>query len=345
MRLGELKESFINRLYFFRNRLNNVFLRKHQVNITFICGFHGKSGGPIAIASIANGLSKTFNVSFLLYASSYYNRLLAPSIKAVSQVYANVDLVICDLSASPQQIAKFKQKGVPILLTIHGLKHALHKLASDHIEQMLNLADKVHFVGQVQQDSYKLIKDHYFIIPNSACQVHKHISANNIGSVGNLDEPRKRAALTVKLGLQSKAQKIHLWSSTQVFSDDPRVVHHSWESDKSKIFNSIDVFVFLSEQETFGLVIAEALSAGIPCVLSSIPAFAPFASCPGVILIEESDLPNTHHYINQLLEQKAQLASPIKQYYLENFSPEYIDRCWKKTVVQLLSIPKDTGNL
>jgi glycosyltransferase involved in cell wall biosynthesis len=341
---SEILDSLSNRLAY--NKLRYVRqVYKKSPEILFMCGFHGKSGGPIAIASIANGLSHFFNVSFLLSPSSYYNRLLSVGVKPVSVSPPNIELVICDLSINPKVLAPYKDKGTPILLTIHGLRHALHKLPDVHINSMLQLADKVHFVGQVQQDSYQLSNEHYFIIPNSAWAINKTIHARNIGSVGNLDEARKRTALTVTAGLQSQAEKIHLWSCSRKFSQDNRVIHHEWESDKQLIFNSLDVLVFLSEQETFGLVIAEALSAGIPCVLSAIPAFAPFASCPGVVLLEESQLAEAPAYIDTFLAQKEQLAPLIRRFYVDNFSPQHIDKLWLNTLNTFLSINKSTSNL
>ena len=201
---------------------------------------------------------------------------------------------------------------------------------------MLELVDKVHFVGQVQQDSYQLPIDSFFIIPNSAQEVNKRQTTDNIGVVGNLDEPRKNAEKTVEVGLRSNCEKIHLWSTSQKFSIDPRVIHHSWENDKQKIFDSFDVLVFLSQQETFGLVIAEALSAGIPCVLSKIDAFISFTSCPGVILVEDAELNLAHIHINQLMLNKESLKPLIQTFFQENFSQVKINQLWCGKILNLL---------
>jgi glycosyltransferase involved in cell wall biosynthesis len=330
----ELKEKSLNALSYLTKRIRHSS-NKQPLSVEFVCGFHGKSGGPIAIASIANGLAKTFNVSFVLTATSFYSRLLSSEIKFTRNLDFSKDVYIVDLSADEKLVSQIKAQNKLIILTIHGLRHALHQLNGEHIDKMLGLADKVHFVGQVQQDSYQLPIEAFFIIPNSAQAVDKMQTTSNIGIVGNLDEPRKNAAKSVEIGLRSDCKKIHLWSTSKQFSNDPRVIHHSWENDKQKIFDSFDVLVFLSQQETFGLVIAEALSAGIPCVLSKINAFIPFKLCPGVILIEETELQNAHTHINRLMLEKENLKPQIQKFFQENFSQAKINQRWCEKVVEL----------
>ncbi|WP_339722112.1 glycosyltransferase [uncultured Paraglaciecola sp.] len=332
--LYELKENSLNALSYLTKRIRHSS-NTQPLSIEFVCGFHGKSGGPIAIASIANGLAKVFNVNFVLTATSFYARLLSSEIKFTRNIDFSKDVYIVDLSADENVVRQIKAHNKLIILTIHGLRNALHKLNNEHIDNMLSLADKVHFVGQVQQDSYQLTADSFFIIPNSAQAVNKSKTTSNIGVVGNLDEPRKNAATSVEIGLRSDCEKIHLWSTSKQFSGDPRVIHHSWENDKEKIFDSFDVLVFLSQQETFGLVIAEALSAGIPCVLSNIDAFIPFQPCPGVVLIEESEQANAHSLINQLMLEKENLRPQIQTFFNQHFSQSIVNQQWHEKVIEL----------
>jgi len=336
--LYELKEKSLNALSYLTKRIRHR-TNKHSLSIEFVCGFHGKSGGPIAIASISNGLAKAFNVSFVLTATSFYARLLSSEIKFTRNIDFSKDVYIVDLSADENLISQIKARNKLIILTIHGLRNALHQLNTAHIDEMLRLADKVHFVGQVQQDSYQLPIESFFIIPNSAQTVIKRQSTGNIGVVGNLDEPRKNAAKSVEIGLRSNCETIHLWSTSKQFTNNSRVIHHSWENDKQKIFDSFDVLVFLSQQETFGLVIAEALSAGLPCVLSKIDAFIPFKSCPGVILVDEADLNIAHTHINHLMQNKESLKPLIQKFFHDNFSQTKISQRWHEKVIEL-SQPK-----
>ncbi|MGS2721745.1 glycosyltransferase family 4 protein [Paraglaciecola aestuariivivens] len=337
--LYEFKENTQNVWRYLCNTLNYK-PSNSNIKIGFICGFHGKTGGPIAIAGIANGLSKTFDVSFEVSPLSFFNRLLAPSVKPVKNLDLDKDIYFFDLSADVKQVEKVKSKKKKCILTIHGLRYSAHSLLSKHIDEMLSLADAVHFVGQVQQKSYQLHENDYFIIPNSATPVLKSTSTRNIGVVGNLDIPQKNAALSIKVGLKSQCDQIQLWSTEQQYSANPRVVHHTWESNRNIIFDSFDILVFLSEQETFGLVVAEALSAGIPCILSDIEGFEQFKDCPGVVLVKENDIDNAHLHVNRLLLEKEKLNPAIKAFYQQRFSPEHIDGLWQAKIDELISCQK-----
>jgi glycosyltransferase involved in cell wall biosynthesis len=55
-----------------------------------------------------------------------------------------------------------------------------------------------------------------------------------------------------------------------------------------EVYHNADVFILLSEAEAYGLVVAEALSLGIPCVLSKGGALSEFKGSPGCSIIEDS---------------------------------------------------------
>ena len=118
-------------------------------------------------------------------------------------------------------------------------------------------------------------------------------------------------------------------------SDDPRVIYHSWEYCREKIYNSFDVLIFFSERDTFGLVVAEALSAGIPCLLADLKSFSPFIDCPGVKTVSLYDLKHAHHIVNELIESKAELREPIINYYEEHFTPSKFKKIWEDKISQL----------
>ena len=52
-----------------------------------------------------------------------------------------------------------------------------------------------------------------------------------------------------------------------------RIYFHGWVQDVADFFSSLDLLVFLSEYESFGNVLAEALLTGLPVLTSDIPAF------------------------------------------------------------------------
>jgi hypothetical protein len=310
-----------------------------EIKIGFICGFHGKTGAPVAIANIANGLSRTFTVSFEVEPLSFYHTLLESTVKLETEIGNDKDIYFFDLRADLNVVKQKKALNKIVILTVHGLRPPANNLSDQHIDEMLFLADKVHFVGKVQQHSYQLPADKYFIIPNGVNTVNKTEKTNNIGIVGNLNKPKKNASLSVDVGLKSECEKIHLWSTNKSYSKDNRIVSHTWENDRNIIFNSFDVLVFFSQQETFGLVVAEALSAGIPCVLSDLEAFLPFSECPGVVIVKNNEIHVAHQHINRLLADKEKLRQPIITFYHKHFSLDKNNRLWHLKVLELIEKP------
>lgn len=52
-----------------------------------------------------------------------------------------------------------------------------------------------------------------------------------------------------------------------------RIVFHGFVKDMAWFYSSIDLFLFLSAHESFGLVLVEALLTGLPILTSDVPAF------------------------------------------------------------------------
>ncbi|MEJ2756361.1 MAG: glycosyltransferase family 4 protein, partial [Gammaproteobacteria bacterium] len=256
-----------------------------SVVITFKCGFHGQTGGVFAIASIANMLAKRYRVEFVSYSSSYYNRVLSHQVRLVKRANLDSNLFVCDVSCDHKFFEALKRRHKKVLVSCHGFLNASHDLLPEYVERSLSYADVVHVVSAVQQDSFQLPKNKVVVIPNATTKIHKMSSTRNAGCVGNLNLKSKNVQRSVEIVLQSDVEKIHLYSMDNDYWHNPRVVLHRWESNKRRIYNSFDVLVFMSEIETFGLVVIEAMSAGIPCMLSDIPAFRQFKDAPGVVLI------------------------------------------------------------
>jgi glycosyltransferase involved in cell wall biosynthesis len=98
---------------------------------------------------------------------------------------------------------------------------------------------------------------------------------------------------------------------------------------------SFDVLISTSQFETFGLVVVEALSAGIPCVLSDIPVFRSlFSGCEGVIILSGNDEQDVRS-INKLLEQAPVLKNSIIGFWKNNFSNETVKAAWLDTIQRL----------
>jgi glycosyltransferase involved in cell wall biosynthesis len=99
--------------------------------------------------------------------------------------------------------------------------------------------------------------------------------------------------------------------------------------------------VFMSGEETFGLVVAEAMSAGIPCVLSSLPVFRKFfGDCPGVVLIDDTNRSQAPAIVDDLLSRGASLKAPIQEFWEQRFSPEAVSRQWEELLTRVTAAPR-----
>lgn len=338
-RLRKLAVKIKSFVYFYSAHTRGLIQDKSRSNqITFICGFHGDSGGPQAIANIANLLSEQYQVAFISKPVSSYNTRLVKKIQIRSKIDNNCPIYITDLSIDIKTMSQLKKRKKKIIITIHGFKNKSHQLSQDHIEEALKLADMVHFVSDIQQSSYKLPTDKYFIIPNTSNPILKTKLTNNIGSVGNLNDSDKGVEQTISIGLKSNAEKIHLWfKDRDPNMDSNRIICHDIERNKQKIYDSFDILVFMSKSETFGMVVIEAMSAGIPCVLSPLDVFKQFSNCPGIIILKDRNSNFAAKVINDLLLKKSDLREPMKKYFLENYAGDAILKMWENNIESIMN--------
>ena len=341
--LKEQLNIWRNRYHYYKNRLYHTLnsTTNKRKTIIFYCGFHGKTGGVFAIANIANLLSISYNVEFYSYPKSTYNAILRNTVKIIGQQNSKADLYICDVKYDLNHRKELKKLGRKVIVSCHGLLDALHGLTQDHVKESLHLADKVHFVSDVQQDSFHLEESHFSVIPNITDKINKNNRTNNIGIVGNPDDPRKNIYEALNIAIKSNAEFIHVWGSSRIDYSridykDPRIIAHPWENNKTKIYNSFDVLVFLSKMENFSMVLVEALSCGIPCLLSNIPGFKQFEKCLGVVLIDDaSSEEDLVRILNNLLMDKDILKKEIIQFWEEHFSAKIIGKMWDNLILSL----------
>lgn len=337
IRIKEAQNTF----YFLLNRAMNLFcasFNKGTPLISFYCGFHGNSGGTFAIANIANILATKYQVEFVTYPSSNFNRLLNSNIKLVRNPNFSSSVFVSDAESDHGFFEKLKLLDKRLIITCHCFPYESHGLEPKHIIKSLSYADKVHFVSSSQQEAFQLEPKKYEIIPNTTKKINKKTTTNCVGCVGNLNNIQKNVDESVEIALASKAEAIHLWSIKKDVWHNKKVIVHDWESDKEKIYNSFDALVFMSQLETFGLVVIEAMSAGIPCLLSSIPAFEQFRGCPGVKIISSNSHDNAAELLNELLVNKNILGEQMKIYFDKTYSEAAIFQQWDNLILKTLHV-------
>ena len=158
--------------------------------------------------------------------------------------------------------------------------------------------------------------------------------------MGHLNREPKNALKDIQLAHESDAHLIQCWGSDNIFGlDNPnpysKLRLNGWTNSILKIHKSFDLLLSTSQFETFGLVVAEALSAGIPCVLSDIPVYRElYSGCCGIIFLTGDDRQDIRS-INQLLDQAQSLEKGIIQFWQENFSDHVIKSAWLDKLVQI----------
>ena len=314
--------------------------RAIKPDISFYCNYQQTTGATVAIACIANNLCKYFNVDAHIKPLSGYTKLLSLCVRQYSSPSLLAgDIVFMDIQHESRTIANLEENNRPVILTCHAFPAILHDVPQDKLQRNLELSSFVHFVSEHQRSEFI---QHYprlnlgsksFVISNYSRKCSKSSHTGSIGVVGLLNRAPKNALKAIQLGQQSNARTIECWGSDSIHGlDNPeeftKLRVPGWSDNIHRIFNSFDVLVSTSQSETFALVVAEALSAGIPCLLSDIPVYRElYSDCEGVAIMTGDDQQDVLS-INQLLAQADQLKPIITSYWEEHFSEETVTRAW-----------------
>lgn len=312
----------------------HYFFKKKDIRpvICFYCHFHGTTGATIAIAQIANLLAERYRVKFVTSPQSDFNSMLNPAVEIIDELPSVTDLIICDGNTPLEEIRSLRFKGSRIMITSHGILQKGLRL------DKIKAATATHFVSGLQLMHHTLDEGRYFVIPNCCNQVSKTNRTYNVGIVGRVKDSKKNVKAAIDSALLSSAAYIHVWgdSASDLVDDDRRIIFHDWESNKKKIYNSFDILISLSLEESFGLTVIEAMSAGIPCVLSDIPAFQAFSDCPGIAIVDRRDKSIIAEKIDDLLSNKDVLSPKLVEYWHKNYSCSAISALWYSNAKRLI---------
>ena len=237
-------------------------------------------------------------------------------------------------------------KAKTFILTCQSIHLHLHGVPQPDIIKKLKLRSHIHFVSEHQRSEFVRqypdidIETKSFVIPNFTRQSFKRSVTQNIGMIGHLGRVDKNALSGIQLAQQTNAQSVQCWGSYEVYGlDKPSSISklqlNGWCNNLIKMHESFDVLLSASQFETFGLVVVEAMSAGIPCVLSDIPVYRElYSGCKGVIFLN-GDKQKDIEAINQLLEHNDILKSDIINFWRERFSNETIESKWLEKITTL----------
>lgn len=329
--------------------LSKINPRKRSgLNISFFCDYQEHTtGATVAIACIANRLSKQHNVEAVIKPYSGYSSQFNLSVRQnLSSSRIDGEIVFVDIEQESTTIENLLHNGKIVILTCHAFPLQLHGVPQPKLIKNLALCTHIHFVSEYQRSEFIQqypeirIEEKSFVIPNYTRQSAKQSTTSNIGIVGFLSREQKNALPGIKLAQNSNAESIQCWGSEEIFGlDDPssfsKLNINGWTDDLVKMHNTFDVLLSTSQFETFGLVVVEALSAGIPCALSDIPVYRElYSDCEGIIFLTGDDQKDTEA-INQLLEQSEQLKQNIISFWQRRFSNNTVESKWSEKILKL----------
>lgn len=306
--------------------------------IQFCVGYEGISGGSEAIAMIANLLAEFHVVYFDVGPFSNFNYWLSPRIKRGVAAVTKTKLIICDRAAALQSV----NKSIPLICSVHGFNHTAHKIDSSIANRNINVASVVHFVSEFQRSDFLNEYRNCAVIPNYTNRIA--LSSNtrdniaDIGLVGMMTNENKniKRMLGVLSNLTTNSSVI--WGTIpQDTVLTSKIKFKGFSTDKQEIFGSFKTFLSLSKEETFGVAVIQALSCGIPCVLSNIPAHRQHKDCIGVFLVDENNLEECLDAINNALEmaESNTTRNNIIQYWEKRFSKDIVAQQWNHLIQKL----------
>ena len=324
---------------------------KKGESISFFPNYHqATTGATIAIASIANQLSNNHKIDGYVTKQSGFSKQFSIHVRhRLNPKKLGGKIIFVDIEQENKAIEALLAAGKVVILTCHALPEYLHAVPQVKLIRNLDLATYIHFVSEAQRKEFiqhypqLCIEEKSFFIPNYTRQSKKNHFTGNVGVIGYLSRPDKNAIESIELGQQSKAKSIQCWGSKEIHGlgsnhQFSKLYINGWSHSVPQMHDSFDVLISTSKFETFGLVVAEALSAGIPCVISDIPPFRSlYADCEGVAILT-GDRDKDVTTINEFLQNAPQLKQPIIDFWHRNFNSEIIKQMWLEKIENILSL-------
>ena len=326
---------------YFYNFLNHNFGKRYKskkpIKIEFNIPFYGFTGGSIAIVTVANLLCKEFNIQFVTHPKNPLNIYLSKYIKFTHKPSTDAAAYIMESGVNLDLIKSLIDNDAKVVITNHGFYSTDNLSIKNYgypdlqVSKALQLASCAHFISDEQVFSLGKLGiqlPHIKVIANSVEAMQKNTRTRAVGIVGDTTLALKNVVTAVAAAEASNAEAIHIWGRYENTFDSRRAQWHGFERNKLKIFNSFDVLVSLSFTETQPLIVLEALSAGIPCVLSDLPCYLSLKNTPGIIFVDALDTTSAKNAINELLNANDAIRENLKNIWQLNFSPSIIQDKW-----------------
>ncbi|WP_082747711.1 glycosyltransferase family 4 protein [Bradyrhizobium macuxiense] len=181
---------------------------------------------------------------------------------------------------------------------------------------------------EIARQQFKLPPDH--VLLGCAARLHPH---KRLDAVIRLlaGEPSWHLALA---GQGADEERLRTLADELKVTDRLHFIGEIPPRQMADFLACLDVFVFPSQAETFGLAAVEASSAGIPCVVNDLPVLREvlsFAGKPAAIFVDAADQAELSAAVSRVLTDSA-LSTELRQsakglksrYSLDSMVDEYV---------------------
>jgi hypothetical protein len=252
----------------------------------------------------------------------------------VDRVEGSYDACVIESGIEESIVSRVKHSGASIILTMHGAPSIAggarnYGYSDEQIANTLKAVDSIQYVSDVQLPFFDDIPVlHRRKIPNYVQPVEKTARGRAAGLVCDTTLPHKNADAGIAGAELSSASRIEIWGKYRDRRSNARVRWNGFSSDKKRIYGSFDVLVHLSLLENQPLVILEAVSAGIPCVLAPLPAYDGFRGVDGIYFAESQDKSAVARAIDRALDCPQEVREGLIRFWETNYSPSAVLAQW-----------------
>lgn len=317
--------------------------RRGAPRVEFWIPQYGYTGGAAAVVATANLIARDYPTGFVTTPTSVLNRYLGHCVHMRRAPLAQADARIIESGASLEQIRQWRASGCRVIVTHHGfprsntVKHVNYGYEDSHIRQAIALASESHFISAAQARAFieaGLESRPASVIPNAVAAVDKRARTRNAGIVCDTRLELKNARGAVRAAESSRAEAIHVWGRHAQTYGSERVRWHGFSTDKRRMLDSFDVLVLLSYTEVQPLSVLEALSAGIPCVLSDLGCYEEFRGCPGFWFVDPDDAAQGAQAIDEALDAPETVRRQLRDLWAARYSPDAVRKKWLELLAQ-----------
>lgn len=273
------------------------------------------------------------------------------------------DVISCIRDGYASAILGMKNP-IPVIFESHAMYRdvvfenstLLHRMVTFFKRLKLRKLDKLVALTQGDADDWKRVCRHVCVIPNI---VHLNVSgkyspckSKNVVFAGRFDLQKDQASM---LDVWSIVQKRHpdwvlnmygngelkTYYEQEVVSRNLNIQIHPAVPDIFEKFMNASILVMTSLYEPFGLVLAEAMSCGLPVVAFNCPYGPADIINNGVdgFLVEDRNIDGFAESVCQLIENEPlrQKMGKIAVSSAQRYCPEIIMPKWKQLFEQLIS--------